>query len=190
MTQQDPEFGAELDAGEVALLCGLVEEDLDPAHAPQVVSTGAAFAIAMLRSLEALGRLGVRQEEATAWLRERGARWFYVLAPVAEGENGRKCFCARMQFNGGEDPATGSAAGCAIAYLVGRGIVGSEEQIHVRQGVEIRRPSDLFLTARASGERVTAVRVAGCTVPVAKGALFLPGCTCFQQEFIKRRALL
>jgi len=25
---------------------------------------------------------------------------------------------ARMQFNGGEDPATGSAAGCAISYLV------------------------------------------------------------------------
>ena len=30
---------------------------------------------------------------------------------------------ARMQFNGGEDPATGSAAGCAIAYLVARGAV-------------------------------------------------------------------
>ncbi len=83
-------------------------------------------------------------------------------------------FCARMQFYGGEDPATGSGAGCAIAYLVGRGIVDSDDPIRVRQGVEIGRPSDLFLTARASGAKVSDVRVAGCTVPVAKGELFLP----------------
>jgi trans-2,3-dihydro-3-hydroxyanthranilate isomerase len=190
MTQRDPEFGQELDADGVARLCGLTAEDLDAAHAPQVVSTGTPFAIVLLRSMEALSRLRVRQEEATAWLRERGARWFYVLAPYAESGNGAKCFRARMQFSGGEDPATGSAAGCAIAYLAGRGIALSEERIHVLQGVEIGRTSELFLTARASGSLVTDVRVAGCTVAVAKGELFLPGYTNFQQEFIKRSALL
>ena len=89
MTQRDPEFGAELDAAEVARLCGLGAEDLNPALQPQVVSTGTAFAIVVLRSCEALGRLNMKQQEATAWLRERGARWFFVLAPTGENEPAR-----------------------------------------------------------------------------------------------------
>ena len=79
-----------------------------------------------------------------------------------------------MQFNGGEDPATGSAAGCAIAYLVARGAVRPGARIHVRQGVEMGRPSDLFLSAQKENARVNDVRVAGSTVLVAKGQLFLP----------------
>jgi trans-2,3-dihydro-3-hydroxyanthranilate isomerase len=79
-----------------------------------------------------------------------------------------------MQFYGGEDPATGSAAGCAISYLVARGAVISDRRVHLRQGVEIGRPSDLFLTARKEMARVTDVRVGGSTVPVAKGQLFQP----------------
>ena len=82
-----------------------------------------------------------------------------------------------MQFYGGEDPATGSAAGCAISYLVARGAVPSGARVHVRQGVEIGRASDLFLSARksaAADARVADIRVAGSTVLVAKGRLFLP----------------
>ena len=82
MTQRDPEFGAELDRAEVARLTGLEIEDLHPALPPQIVSTGTAFAIVALRSAEALARLRVNQQQATPWLRERGARWFYVLGPT------------------------------------------------------------------------------------------------------------
>ncbi len=174
MTQRDPEFGAELDRAIVARLAGLEPDDLDPALPPQVVSTGTAFAIVALRSQEVLARLKVNQEEATAWLRERGARWCYVLAPSPDqNEHGTKCWQARMQFYGGEDPATGSAAGCAIAYLVARGAVRPGTRIHVRQGVEMGRPSDLFLSAQQENARVSDVRVAGSTVLVAKGQLFL-----------------
>jgi len=171
MTQRDPEFGAELDAAEVARLCGLGAEDLNPALQPQVVSTGTAFAIVVLRSCEALGRLNMKQQEATAWLRERGARWFFVLAPTGENE---PAWRARMQFNGGEDPATGSAAGCAISFLVRHGAVAPGKRVHVRQGVEMGRPSNLFLSAQLNGAKVEDVRVAGSTVLVAKGTIFLP----------------
>ena len=171
MTQRDPEFGAELDSAEVARLTGLALEDLDPGLLPQVVSTGTAFAIVALRSHQALARLRVSQEEATAWLRERGARWFYVLGPTGGQEPE---WCARMQFYGGEDPATGSAAGCAISYLVQRGAVTPGQRIHLCQGIEIGRPSDLFLSAKLQSARVTDVRVSGSTVLVAKGQLFLP----------------
>lgn len=175
MTQRDPEFGSELDPAVVAPLLGLSLGDLDPSLRPQVVSTGNGFAIVVLRSLHALARLRVDQEAATPWLRDHGGRWFYILAPDSalsqEGTNGYR---ARMQFYGGEDPATGSAAGCAISYLVARGAVSSEKRIHVRQGVEMGRPSDLFLSARREDARVTDVSVAGSTVPVATGRLFLP----------------
>ena len=180
MTQRDPEFGAELDPAEIAPLLGLTLTGLDSAHTPQIVSTGNPFAIVMLSSIESLARLKVDQEAATRWLRERGARWFYALArnanPKVSAPN-LPCpeqFRARMQFNGGEDPATGSAAGCAISYLVARGIVPSGERIHVRQGVEMGRPSDLFLSAQNVAAKVTDVRVAGSTVPVANGRIFLP----------------
>lgn len=168
MRQRDPEFGEELDAQEVARLTGLAIEDLDPALPPQVVSTGTAFAIVALKSHEALARLKVRQEEATAWLRTRGARWFYVLGPTGSET---LAWRARMQFNGGEDPATGSAAGCAIAYLVQRGAVASGMRVNLRQGVEMGRPSELYLSAQVRLTKVSDVRVAGSTVLVAKGRL-------------------
>jgi trans-2,3-dihydro-3-hydroxyanthranilate isomerase len=183
MTQRDPEFGAMLDRAQVARLTGLEADDLDPALPPRIVSTGTAFAIVVLRTHTALARLKVRQQEATDWLRERGARWFYVIAPdqtapspIARGQSGSQPhgWRARMQFNGGEDPATGSAAGCAISYLVERGAVGSGQQIHLRQGVEIHRPSDLYLSAKSDAKQVSEVRVGGSTVLVAKGTLFLP----------------
>jgi trans-2,3-dihydro-3-hydroxyanthranilate isomerase len=188
MTQKDPTFGVILEPAEVAALTGLAVADLDPDCPAQVVSTGTAFAIVPLRSSDALERLNVRQEEATAYLRARSARWFYVLGPTGSTTPSEPAWRARMQFYGGEDPATGSAAGCAISHLVARGAVLSAVTIHLRQGVEIRRPSDLFLSARqVSAEPsiepsqietfrscIGEVRVGGSTVLVAKGQLFLP----------------
>lgn len=173
MQQRDPEFGPELDRTEVARLCGLELTDLDELAPPQVVGTGTAFAIVLLRSREALRRLNVRQQESYAWLRERGARWFYVLAPLSDHEMCLPQFFARMQFNGGEDPATGSAAGCAVSYLVKRKLANSNERFLIRQGVEMGRPSEIFVAARLLDARVSQVRVAGSTVLVAKGQLFL-----------------
>jgi trans-2,3-dihydro-3-hydroxyanthranilate isomerase len=180
MTQPDPEFGEELDSREVARLTGLEYEDLDASLPPRIVSTGTAFAIVVLRSGKSLARLSVNQQEAVKWLSERGARWFYVLGPASERTDSHTPeYRARMQFYGGEDPATGSAAGCAISLLVLRGVVASGKRIHVSQGVEINRPSDLYLSARmqnltreANSAKVTDVRVAGSTVLVATGRLF------------------
>ncbi|MGA9586584.1 MAG: PhzF family phenazine biosynthesis protein [Terracidiphilus sp.] len=171
MTQREPEFGAQLDPAMVARLTGLSVDDLHTAAPPQVVSTGTAFAIVALRSHTALARFKVEQEEATKYLRAKGGRWFYVLGPTGKDD---PAWRARMQFYGGEDPATGSAAGCAISYLVGHGIVAPRQRIHVQQGVEIGRTSDLFLAADLVSGKVTDVRVGGSTVRVAKGQLFLP----------------
>ncbi len=78
-----------------------------------------------------------------------------------------------MQFYNGEDPATGSAAGCAISYLVEHSLAASGQQVHLRQGVEIGRPSDLYVSANRANGKVDGVKVGGSTVPVAKGHVFL-----------------
>jgi trans-2,3-dihydro-3-hydroxyanthranilate isomerase len=185
MTQRDPEFGKILDPAEVAALTGLAVEDFDPVRPIQIVSTGTAFAVVPLRSAERLGRLRVRQDEAGAFLRARGARWFYVLGPTGAAGSTEPAWRARMQFAGGEDPATGSAAGCAISHLVHHGAVASDAMVHLRQGLEMGRPSDLFLRASLRDDpnnsadevgkgNVTNVRVGGSTILVAKGRLFLP----------------
>ncbi|HEU5350352.1 MAG TPA: PhzF family phenazine biosynthesis protein [Terracidiphilus sp.] len=176
MTQRAPQFGSSLDPAQVAPLIGLDLADLDPAHPPQIVSTGIPFAVVLLRSLPALARFRVNLDAAVPWLnRFCAGTFFYVLAPT--GSSAPR-FRARMQFYGGEDPATGSAAGCAISYLVARGLVPSAQRIHLRQGVEVHRPSDLFLSAERASKndspQVAQVRVAGSTVLVASGQLFLP----------------
>jgi trans-2,3-dihydro-3-hydroxyanthranilate isomerase len=51
--------------------------------------------------------------------------------------------------------------------------VAPSERIVLRQGIEIGRPSDLFLSAQMKSSKVTDVRVGGSTVLVAKGRLFL-----------------
>jgi trans-2,3-dihydro-3-hydroxyanthranilate isomerase len=68
-----------------------------------------------------------------------------------------------------EDPATGSAAGPLALHLARHGRIGWGEQIEIRQGAEIGRPS--LLRARVDGARDQIVRVVvgGSAVVVARG---------------------
>jgi trans-2,3-dihydro-3-hydroxyanthranilate isomerase len=170
MTQPQPVFGALHEPARVAAALGLDVDDLLPGSPPQTVSTGLAFCVVPLRSLEVLGRLQIPQRQATAYLETMGARFAYCLAPMP-GEPG--VWQARMQFYNGEDPATGSAAGCAISYLVAHEHAEPGKTVHLRQGVEIGRRSDLFVSAEMTGAGVGEVRVGGSTVPVAVGRVFL-----------------
>jgi hypothetical protein len=49
------------------------------------------------------------------------------------------------------------------------GIAESDEQVVIRQGVEIRRPSEMYVRATRDGQRVTNVRVGGYAVEVLRG---------------------
>ena len=174
MGQRDPEFGAEYHPTEVAAVLGLPGEDLLPGHRPQTVSTGNPFCIVPLRSLEALRRLAIPQQTALPWLRERGIRWFYCVAPEPPEDGPTAGWRARMQWGSGEDPATGSAAGPCIGWLVRQGLAPSGVPVTLRQGVEMRRPSRLTVQASRVGDRVTTTLVGGRTILVATGRFFLP----------------
>ncbi|MBV8208314.1 MAG: PhzF family phenazine biosynthesis protein [Acidobacteria bacterium] len=167
MRQRDPEFGEILDRGRVAEVIGVPEEDLAPQWPIQAVSTGFAFAIVPFRRLESLSSVKFNFSEAAEFLSRTSARMFYFVCPPENSREAR----ARMIFYNGEDPATGSAAGCAAAWMVHHNVIGSEEQILIRQGVEIRRPSHIFVRATRQNEGVTNVRVGGYAVEVARGTV-------------------
>jgi trans-2,3-dihydro-3-hydroxyanthranilate isomerase len=65
----------------------------------------------------------------------------------------------------GEDPATGSAAGPLALHLARHGRIGFGDEIEIRQGVELGRPSTLYAVARSPEE----VEVGGSAVVVARG---------------------
>ena len=171
MHQHDPVFGRTHAADDVARVLGLPLDAIDPAAPIQTVSTGMPLCIVPIRSVAAIGELAIPQAAARAWLAANDAKFFYCLAP-ADGADAD--FHARMQFYNGEDPATGSAAGCAISWLVRHGRVRSEQPAVIEQGVEIHRPSRIHVQATARGGSILDVLVGGRTIPVAQGTFFLP----------------
>jgi len=72
-----------------------------------------------------------------------------------------------------EDPATGSAAGPLAVHLSRHGRIAFGEEIEIRQGAEIGRPSLLYACARGTSERLQRVEVAGSAVIVASGVLVI-----------------
>jgi len=172
MKQRDPVFGRQHDAGLISRVTGIPTEEIDPSSPIQTVTTGLPFCIVRLRNLAALDRLEIPQAAAKAYLAASDAKFFYVFAPT-EAASGA-AFQGRMQFYGGEDPATGSASGCAIAYMVRYGLIASGHEIVLEQGIQIGRPSRIVVSAALTDGAVARVFVGGRTIPVASGHFSLP----------------
>jgi trans-2,3-dihydro-3-hydroxyanthranilate isomerase len=172
MKQNDPVFGQVHDRAALAAALGLSVDDLDPKLPVQTVSTGMAFCIVPLRSLEVASRLAIPQHSAQKYLNRSDAKFFHCITRADQSSGAD--WHARMQFYNGEDPATGSASGCAIAWLVRHGLVASGQQVVIEQGIEMRRPSRIHVSAKIADEKVSEVFVGGRTIPVATGRFFLP----------------
>ena len=168
MRQRDPEFGSTFSREEVAQVIGINADELDAERPIQVVSTGLPFAIVPFRNLEALTNFKPDVNRAASFLEGSDARFFYFICPEAKGK-----MRARMFFYGGEDPATGSAAGCAAAWMAKHGMSETNEQVIIWQGVEAGRPSEIFVRANREGDRVTNVRVGGYAAEVLRGTVTL-----------------
>lgn len=121
--------------------------------------------------------VGLDSQEAVAALRPD-------LRALAElGETGFSCFAGsrgrwktRMFAPGlgvSEDPATGSAAGPLALHLARHGRIAFGEEIEIRQGAEVGRPSLLRARALGSPEHIERVEVGGSAVIVARGEFVL-----------------
>jgi trans-2,3-dihydro-3-hydroxyanthranilate isomerase len=147
------------------------------------------------RQEELLAAVGVESSELPIELYDLGIRHVYVALPSEEAVAGLEpdiaalkrltdvvgvnCFAGsgtrwktRMFAPGdgvAEDPATGSAAGPLAVHLARHSRIEFGQEIEIRQGEELRRPSTLYARAEGSPERIEKVEVGGAAVVVARG---------------------
>jgi trans-2,3-dihydro-3-hydroxyanthranilate isomerase len=142
-----------------------------------MVSCGLPYHIIPVVSAEAVTRATL---DLALWRRMLADDWahhVYVVSLDAEGSG----VDARVRmFAPGsgvfEDPATGSAAAALGGYL--SQVDGSDEarlSWTLEQGIEMGRPSLLYVEADRSSGATTAVRVGGSAVSVSQGTMTVPG---------------
>ena len=171
MTQVDPVFGIQHDREAVARATGLRADDFDPSLPIETVSTGVPFTVAPLKSLATIQKLRVDLLGAGAYLERTGGKFLYFVTRETVDPAAR--LHARMLFYNGEDPATGSAAGCAAAWIVAHSVAEPDHRVLIEQGIEMQRPSRIFVRASRHGNRIVNVRVGGNAVEIMRGEIFL-----------------
>lgn len=170
------EIGSGIDPAVIAGCVGLQSSDVATTiHPPLFLSVGLKFAFAELVGLQPLARA---RPDAAAFAQaaeqfHHEGRDFSLFVYVRLPESDR--FRARMFApldNVAEDPATGSASAALAAYLVGlQPQPDREAALHIRQGVEMGRASDIHLRVTKADGVVRKVRVAGSCVTVMRGLL-------------------
>jgi trans-2,3-dihydro-3-hydroxyanthranilate isomerase len=171
MIQNAAEFGTVLDADASLAAVGLDPTEAHPDLSPQVVSTGLPTAIVPLSDAASLGRISPDFDAIDALVADAQPRagetpnFYPVWVDAQAGEARARMFSTGAP--GGEDPATGSAAGPLGAYLAER---AGCERLTIRQGEEMGRPSVLEVEM-VDGRP----KVGGGVIPVIDGEVSLPG---------------
>ena len=171
MRQVDPKMGERHSPEDIARVAGLEVGDIATDLPIQTVSTGLAFAIVPVKTRKAIEKLALDWKRVAEYTARTEAKFLYFVTRECVDPEAR--MHARMIFYNGEDPATGSAAGCAAAWMVAHGVAKADERVLIEQGLEALRPSRLFVRAGKEGDRVVNVRVGGHAVEVLRGELFL-----------------
>jgi trans-2,3-dihydro-3-hydroxyanthranilate isomerase len=172
MTQRDPEFGETYTSEDVASALGLAVDDISSDLPIQCVSTGMPFAIVPIRSLDVTRRMNPSWASIANFVERRQAKFLYFVTRDTVDPNAT--LHARMFFYGGEDPATGSAAGCCTGWAVAHGVLAPEKHGLIEQGLEMLRPSKIYIRGSLEQGTVKNVRVGGYCVEVARGEFYLP----------------
>lgn len=173
MTTRPPEFGNDLSPESVAGLLGLTSADLDKRYPIQVVSTGLPALIVPMTRLATVQNIQVDtgQVNRLAQTRDIG-KVILVFCPETVADEAQlhvRVFCPLVSIP--EDPATGSANSCLAGYLLQHRYFDSDEiNIQVEQGLEIGRPSRLYLQAEKKQEQIE-IKVGGKVQLVADGKL-------------------
>jgi trans-2,3-dihydro-3-hydroxyanthranilate isomerase len=175
MTQVDPTFGMQHEREAVARATGLRAEDFDDSLPIETVSTGVPFVVTPLKSLAVIQKLQLDLKRAAEYLARTAAKFFYFV--TRETVDPKATLHARMLFYNGEDPATGSAAGCTAAWMVAHGVAKPDERVLIEQGIEMKRPSRIFVRASRDPDhtdnRIVNLRVGGNSVEIMRGEVFL-----------------
>ena len=170
MRQIDPVFGATHDRATVASLVGVKPDDIGEDGPIQTVSTGIPFAIVPLRRLSTLQYLRPDLPKIRSYFANEKllTDFYYITRDTQDPDVGLRSR-GIYYTSGGEDPGTGAAAGCTASWMVRYGVFPAGQTVHIQQGVEIKRPSQIFVRAEKQGEKIVNVRVGGNAVEIMEG---------------------
>ena len=170
MRQRDPEAGPIHRREDIARATGLTIAEIHPHLPVQTFSTGLSFTIVPVVSLTAIRKAGPwsRMEE---YLARSGGKFFYFVTSETVQPDAK--LHARMPFYNGDDPATGSAAGCCASWMAMHGLIERDDHAIFEQGLEVHRPSRIFVRAEKSGDKVVNVHVGGYCVEVGQGEFWI-----------------
>jgi len=147
LEQSPARFGAEIAWAPLMAAFGLTAGDARPGLTPQLVTTGLPTLVIPLRDPAALGRIAIDWAAVGVAVGEHadvGYLNLYLAAEEGPGNWSARCF--GQDIAGGEDPATGSAAGPLGAYL--QATVGGD-RFEIDQGVAMGEPSHISVTVDA-----------------------------------------
>ncbi|TNF88663.1 MAG: PhzF family phenazine biosynthesis protein [Gammaproteobacteria bacterium] len=145
MTPPPVRLGDTFGPAKTAELINLPVDALDPDYPIRFAEVGPRFILIGVRDLASLIAARLSGELHQAYMRE-GLSVQCVFVFTAEAYGPDADFASRMFFDTGgvrEDPATGSANTAFAAYL--HDLRGGEFDVVVDQGVEMLRPSRLYL---------------------------------------------
>jgi trans-2,3-dihydro-3-hydroxyanthranilate isomerase len=182
MTQAVPTFGPVVtERARVAEAIGLGEKDLAADLPVQEISCGVPYLIVPLRDRETVDRAVPRADavlDVEGVSRRQPAILLFApeqVLPEARLKPGPTYAAYSRMFAPGlgvmEDPATGSAAGPLGCYLVEHRCVTADEareMVNV-QGVKMGRASRIHIAITGEAGAITAVKVGGQAVLVARG---------------------
>lgn len=171
MTQPPAVPSTVVDGPAVMKALGLENEDLREGLPCQLMKGGVSFLMVPVKTLDALRRITQDRPALKAILAPLGVSAAYVFAPegVADGTDVH----ARLidPDNAGEDPFTGSAAGCMASYLYAHK-VHPGMTIRLEQGHVLERPGNgvLELVTDENGA-LEKVLLSGSAVVAASGSM-------------------
>lgn len=166
---------------DLAAMVGLSESDIGGRGpgagggelAPEMVSCGLEYFVIPVRTIDAVRRSSLDTGRWQRMLADAWAHHVYVVCMDGEGEG--VDVRVRMYAPGSgvpEDPATGSAAAALGGYLsAAHGGTEASLSWTVEQGIEMGRPSLLYVEADRAAGTTSAVRVGGSAVPVSRGTM-------------------
>ena len=162
-------------AEELGKALGISTDDINSTCRPvQIVSTGLPVLLVPVTSLKALENISVDTIRLRQFLATLGTDLLYVFTSQTFDPNATihsRAFAPELGIT--EDPATGSAAGAAGAYLTRNKLISEEDcaNIFIEQGHMIGRPSSLFVCIEQKKEKIKSVRVGGESVTIIKGVI-------------------
>jgi len=178
MNQLLPKFGKKFtDIKALAAMLSVDEEQLDRTAPAQIVSCGFPTFIVPVRDLAAIKQIKLRLDLWEKYLADFETQQVFVF--TTETENPQATVHSRFfapALGIPEDPATGAASGPLGCYLLTYGFVKKEKtltSIVSEQGIEIGRPSMIYMSIGVEQNEIVSVRVGGRCVFMGEGKFYI-----------------